>query len=87
MTARMYMSRLNFFPFARQDVEDDVGNDAEGNAFGNAVAKGHGNDGNVGRNGFAEIVEVDADDGGQHEEADDDQSRRGGEGRDGHEER
>ena len=77
----------NLFPFACEQVDDDIRDDAERDAFGDAVAEGHRDDGDVCRDGFAEVVEVDAGDGRQHEEADDDQGRCRGKRRDGHEER
>ena len=69
-----------------EDVEDHVGDDSEGDPFRNAVGKRHGDDGDIGRDGFAEVTHVDLGHGGEHQKAHDDQSGSGGEGRNGHEE-
>ena len=72
---------------AGEQVHGYIADGTKGDTFGNAVAEGHGNDGNVGRNGFTEIIEVDADNGAEHQEPYDDQSRSSGKGRNSHKER
>ena len=70
-----------------EQVNQGVGDGAEGNAFCNAVGKGHGDDGEVAGDGFGGIIEVNARDGGEHEEPYDNQGRCCGKGRNGHENR
>ncbi len=69
-----------------EDVEDHVGDDSKGDPFRNAVGERHGDDGDIGRDGFAQIAHVDLGHGGEHQEPYDDQGRGGGESGDGHEE-
>ena len=70
----------DFFPVSCEGVHDSVSDDAERDAFGDAVCEGHGKDGDICGNGFGWVAEVDARDGGEHEEAHDDEGGRGGKG-------
>lgn len=82
-----YIHQLaDLFPFAAQYVQHYIGNGPEGNAFGNAVRKGHGNDGNISGNRFAKVSHIDIDHGREHQEANDDQRRGCGKRRNGHKE-
>ena len=71
---------------AREDVEDHVGDDTERDPFRDAVGKGHGDDGDVSRDGFAQVAHVDLGHGGEHQESYDDQGRSRSKSGDGHEE-
>lgn len=68
-----------------EDIDQGIGDGAEGNAFCNAVGKGHGDDGEIAGNGFPGIIEFDARDSGEHEESHDNEGRCRSKGRNGHE--
>ena len=70
-----------------EDIDQGVGDDAEGDAFCDGVGKGHGDDGKVAGDGFGKVIEFDSGDCGEHEEAYGDQGRRGRKGGNGHENR
>jgi len=74
---------------AGQRIEHHIGDDAQADALGDGVEQRHGDDGNVGRDGFAQVVVVEADlrDRADHQEAHHDQRRRGGKGGNGGEQR
>ena len=63
----------DLFPVSCEGVHDSVSDDAKRDAFGDAVCEGHGKDGDICGNGFGWVAEVDARDGGEHEEAHDDE--------------
>ena len=70
----------DLFSVSCEGVHDSVSDDAKRDAFGDAVCEGHGKDGDICGNGFGGVAEVDARDGGEHEEAHDDEGGRGGKG-------
>jgi len=70
----------DLFPVSCEGIHDSVSDDAKRDAFGDAVCEGHGKDGDICGNGFGGVAEVDARDGGEHEEAHDDEGGRGGKG-------
>ena len=70
----------DLFPVSREGVHNSISDDAKRDAFGDAVCEGHGKDGDICGNGFGWVAEVDARDGGEHEEAHDDEGGRGGKG-------
>ena len=78
----------DLFGLAGEEVEHHVGDNAKADTLRNGVAHGHGNDGDVGRNGFPKVVVVKTDfgDRADHQKAHHDQGRSGGEGGDGGEE-
>lgn len=67
------------------DVEDDVEQDAGDEAVGDAVGEGHGDDGDEGRDGVAEIPPVDVGRRRHHHRAHQDQHAARRPGRDGRE--
>lgn len=71
------MIQCSFLPFSRQYLEQGVQNQAGRYAVGNAVGKGHEDDGHEKLEAFTEIRKVDALDLFHHEHADDNQDRRG----------
>ena len=75
--------RRNLLALAGDQVQDHVGNDAQGDAFGDAVEQGHCQNGQVSRNGLGElvIVKLQLGNAAEHQEADHDQSGSGSEGR------
>jgi hypothetical protein len=78
---------LLFTGLAGDEVQQSPGDDADGNALGDAVGQRHGDDGQESRNGIGQIIKVNLRDSAQHVEADNDQRRSGGEGRNGQEQR
>ena len=78
---------LLFLGLAGDDVDDGLGNDADGDALRDAVGSGHGQNGEEGGNALAGVVEIDLDGRAHHVEAHDDQGRSRCKGRDGEEQR
>ena len=70
-------------------MQHHIGDDAHGNAFGDAVEQRHGDDGQIRRDGFGHVILVEADfgDGGDHQVADHHQRRSSRERRDRREDR
>ena len=78
---------LLFLGLAGDQIDQGPGDHADGDALGNAVSGGRGQNGQEGGDALAGVIEVDLDGGTHHVEAHDDQGRSRCKGRDGEEQR
>ena len=76
---------LDGLALACGNVQQHIADDAQGNALGDGVEQGHGDDGQVCGDGLGQVVQLEADlgNGAHHQEADHDQGGGGGEAGDG----
>ena len=72
---------LDGLALACGNIQQHIADNAQGDALGDGVEQGHGDDGQVCGNGLGQVVQVEADlgDGAHHQEAHHDQSGSGGE--------
>ena len=73
---------VQFLALAAEQADEHVGNDTEGDAFGDAVEQRHGKDAQIGRDGRVEVFfgHLELSHVAEHEEAHDDEGGRGGKG-------